>query len=308
MPVYNVEKFLPRCVDSILNQTFEDFELILIDDGSPDKCPQICDVYAEKDSRVKVIHQRNAGVSAARNRGMEISNGEYIGFVDSDDYIDPSMYELMIKAMETNSSDIVVCGYDYVDEKGKKSREYVNIKSGEFTQKQILAQLFDMPPSIRLGVCNKFFKKNLLHTIEFSEKIKGAEDAEVLCNYLKKVKKAFVINKPLYRNCERVGSATRGGLNADSVIPALNIYKKMWEYINEKYPELNYHCQAYFLDACLLNYGIYYDNLRGKDRIRFRREIRKRVLRTLPSVLFNDEIYWKTRCMYWIFGIFGRSK
>lgn len=100
VPVYKVEKFLPKCIESVLNQTYTDFELILVDDGSPDKSPEICDKYAELDKRVVVIHQKNAGVSAARNAGLENAKGEYIGFVDPDDWIAPKMYEQMIFAME----------------------------------------------------------------------------------------------------------------------------------------------------------------------------------------------------------------
>ena len=87
VPVYNVEKYIYRCVDSILNQTFSDFELILVDDGSPDNCPQICDEYAKKDSRIKVIHKENGGLSSARNAGLDIASGEWISFIDSDDWI-----------------------------------------------------------------------------------------------------------------------------------------------------------------------------------------------------------------------------
>ena len=97
VPVYNVETFLPACIDSILSQTFRDLELILIDDGSPDACGRICDKYAEKDTRVRVIHQENRGVSAARNAGLQIASGEYIGFVDPDDWITPEMYAMLLE-------------------------------------------------------------------------------------------------------------------------------------------------------------------------------------------------------------------
>ena len=93
VPVYNVEKYLPECIESILVQTFTDFELILVEDGSPDGCPALCDAAAEKDGRIRVIHQKNGGLSAARNAGLDIARGEWIGFVDSDDYIAPEMYE-----------------------------------------------------------------------------------------------------------------------------------------------------------------------------------------------------------------------
>ena len=95
VPVYDVERYLPKCIGSILAQTFTDFELILVEDGSPDNCPALCDAAAEKDARIRVIHQKNGGLSAARNAGLDAARGEWIGFVDSDDYIAPEMYEAL---------------------------------------------------------------------------------------------------------------------------------------------------------------------------------------------------------------------
>ena len=100
VPVYNVENYLEECVNSILNQTYENLEIILVDDGSTDNCPQICDDWAKKDKRIKVIHKANGGVSSARNVGLDNATGEYIGFVDSDDYIDITMYEKMLKLLK----------------------------------------------------------------------------------------------------------------------------------------------------------------------------------------------------------------
>lgn len=109
VPVYKVEKYLRRCIDSILAQTFKNFELILIDDGSPDNCGKICDEYAEKDKRIVVIHKKNEGCSAARNDGLKISKGKYIGFVDSDDTIESTMYEEMYNLIEKENFDVVHC-------------------------------------------------------------------------------------------------------------------------------------------------------------------------------------------------------
>ena len=96
VPIYNVEKYLSKCIESILSQTYKNIEIILVDDGSPDNSPQICDEYAKKDDRIIVIHKANGGVSSARNAGIDIATGKYIGFVDPDDYIENNMYELMV--------------------------------------------------------------------------------------------------------------------------------------------------------------------------------------------------------------------
>lgn len=121
VPVYNVEKYLCRCIDSILNQTFTDFELILADDGSTDSCGAICDAYAAKDSRVKVIHRKNGGVSAARNTGLDAAEGEYIAFVDSDDYIDRDFLQVLVSAMEEVNADVVVSNYRKENDRGERS-------------------------------------------------------------------------------------------------------------------------------------------------------------------------------------------
>ena len=109
VPVYKVEKYLNECIDSILAQTFTDFELILVDDGSPDNCPALCDAAAEKDSRVRVIHQQNKGLSGARNAGINVARGNWLGFVDSDDMIDPTFCEKMLHAAVQAGAEMAVC-------------------------------------------------------------------------------------------------------------------------------------------------------------------------------------------------------
>lgn len=131
VPVYNTEKYLRRCIDSILGQTFTDFELILVDDGSLDNCPQICDEYAAKDRRVIVIHKRNEGVSAARNCGLDVAQGTYIAFCDSDDYWDLSYLNQLVHEIEWEKADCVVSNYIILDEEGEKigqSKHYESSK------------------------------------------------------------------------------------------------------------------------------------------------------------------------------------
>ena len=117
VPIYRVEPYLRQCVKSILDQTYRDIEVLLIDDGSPDRCGEICDEYARKDNRVRVFHTENQGLSAARNLGLREAKGEFIGFVDSDDWIEPDMYEVLLKRMQDTGADIGVSGfyYDYLN-------------------------------------------------------------------------------------------------------------------------------------------------------------------------------------------------
>ena len=117
VPAYNVESYLEQCVDSILKQTFTDFELILVDDGSPDRCPQICDSYAKKDTRVQVIHKENGGLVSARKAGLIASMGTYVTYVDGDDWIEPDMYEVLLTAAIGQEADMVVSGLLHDDGK-----------------------------------------------------------------------------------------------------------------------------------------------------------------------------------------------
>ena len=131
VPIYRVERFLPRCIDSILKKTFRNIEVILVDDGSDDGCPAICDAAAEKDARVRVIHQKNQGLSAARNAGIDAVQGSYIAFADSDDYMEPSMLEMMLEQMKKDGSELAVCNYRYVDENGREILEWGDARPSE---------------------------------------------------------------------------------------------------------------------------------------------------------------------------------
>ena len=126
VPVYNVEDYLDRCVKSIISQTYENLEVILVDDGSADGSPVMCDSWAQKDPRIKVIHKPNGGVSSARNAALDAATGDFIGFVDSDDWIENDFYELLMKSLAENGSDIAFCGYYVVERSGEK-KGYKNL-------------------------------------------------------------------------------------------------------------------------------------------------------------------------------------
>lgn len=128
VPVYNVEKYLDRCMRSLLGQTLKDVEIIMVDDGSPDGCPALCDEYARRDARVKVIHKQNAGLGYARNTGLDVATGEYVAFVDSDDYVDLEMYEKLYVTAIRTESDVVYCGFNRFYSENKVIH-YTNVNS-----------------------------------------------------------------------------------------------------------------------------------------------------------------------------------
>ena len=306
VPVYKVEKYLPRCIESILNQTYKDLELILIDDGSPDNCPQICDEYAKKDSRIVVLHQKNKGVSAARNAGLNLAKGEYIGFVDPDDFVVPEMYETMSGEMERQQVELAICGYDYFDENGNVDikRLYKSRENELLTQKEIMNRFSDMPPSIRHGVWNKLFKKNLLHEIRFIEGLHSSEVVFFLNEYVLRVKKAVMIHQPFYKNTVREGSATHGGLSIESLADSFRAHDKMYNDVIQYYPELKNRSLAFLLDVCTLKYNEAKnkaDQINNSDKVQVNirlKNMRIYIKKMAIQAVFDREIYWKTRIYY----------
>lgn len=196
VPVYKNEKYLNKCVNSILNQTFTDFELILVDDGSPDNCGMICDDYALKDKRVKVIHQTNSGVSVARNRGIEVATGDYIGFVDSDDYISNMMYENLMNIAVVTEADIVKCGFQEFDDfqLGTIKRFYNTVECIE-NKSEILQRYFQ--GVLYIVIWNGIYKKEVVCNVQYPIGI-IAEDNYASGMYLAKAKKVIFVDDVLY--------------------------------------------------------------------------------------------------------------
>ena len=201
VPVYKAEKYLNRCIDSLLAQTYTDFELILVDDGSPDKSGKICDDYAAKDSRIKVIHKENAGVSAARNSGLDASGGKYIMFCDSDDSVEPCWCEKMLTLFESEHIDLGLCGYSMVDAEtnanvGNKilSDEEISIYNRNEVFEFRKAQVIEC-------VWNKIFRKKIIDdfSLRFDESLSYGEDFLFVMKYIQSAKGDFAFyNTALY--------------------------------------------------------------------------------------------------------------
>ena len=208
VPVYNTEKYLRECIDSILAQTFADFELILVDDGSTDLSSAICDEYNLSDSRIRVIHQDNGGVTAARKRGVEVAAGEYISFVDSDDWIEPNMYQDMLMKADAYYADMILC--DMVSEKQEEraviySSNLVGLFSAEQLNEQIYSNmLFDFSrnaPGLSLNLCNKLIRSDLAKPVfaEFPSEVTYGEDALGSLMCILRSKCIFIMeNSPFY--------------------------------------------------------------------------------------------------------------
>lgn len=187
VPIYKIERYIGFCIESIMNQTYRNLEIILVDDGSPDRCPEICDLYARKDSRIRVIHKENGGLVSARKAGLLISTGEYVGYVDGDDWIEPSFYESLISVMISNGCDLVCAGF--TRDLFSKSVSFLNaISPGVYFGDSLSVLKRDCMsygsfyrPGITTYVWNKLFKRNLLlnHQINVDERISIGEDGAV---------------------------------------------------------------------------------------------------------------------------------
>lgn len=191
VPVYNVEAYLHRCIDSILTSSFQDFELILVDDGSEDRCPSICDEYATKDARIQVIHQANKGLSEARNAGLDVATGEYIGFIDSDDYISKEMYRTLIKNIEMYDADISTIGYIQVTPNEEEVSRFPHITADTLYQRKDFLENF-YPENrfiIAAPVWNKIYRRTLFEKCRFPSG-KLYEDS--------------LIQLPLYDLCKKI--------------------------------------------------------------------------------------------------------
>lgn len=225
VPVYRVEKYLPACIDSILNQTFTDFELILVDDGSPDRCPAICDEAAERDARVRVIHQANAGLSAARNAGIEAAHGAWLSFVDSDDYIAPHFCEKLYQTAQRTNADCVMCSVQNVDESGKLiDSALMRVADEVKTGQEVLRKIGRDDVTPYLTAWNKLYRRKLFNTLRYPAGRQN-EDVFVFAELFCQVQRAVCVAEPLYFYRKRIGSIM------NSVVTLRNL-DEMWAYVN----------------------------------------------------------------------------
>lgn len=204
VPVYNVEKYLKRCVKSIINQTYKNLEIILVDDGSTDKSPLICDEFC--DERIKVIHKENGGLSDARNAGLKICKGAFISFIDSDDYIENDMIEILYNRIISDKSDICVCNFKMTDDNGNILREDNQVIEDCILNKNEYYEKLSKPYYwCYVTAWNKLYKKEVLSDFEF-KKGKIHEDEFAICDIIKKCDKISCIKKPLYFYIQRENS------------------------------------------------------------------------------------------------------
>lgn len=205
VPVYNVEEYLPRCVDSILAQTYKHLEVILVDDGAKDSSGAICDEYAAKDPRIKVIHKENGGLSSARNAGIEASSGEYLAFVDSDDWIEADAYGHMLDRMEKYDAKLVCAGrYDVNGRTGERTLGLCPKKEESITAEEMVGRIF-LWDGCDSSACDKLYHRSLFETFRYPEG-KVCEDVPITYRIVLKAQRVVLCDKPIYNYYHRPGS------------------------------------------------------------------------------------------------------
>lgn len=230
VPVYKVEKYLARCIDSILNQTYTNFELILVDDGSPDNCPRICDEYAEKDKRIRVIHKQNAGVSEARNTGIDNAKGDFIAFVDSDDYIAIDYLKTLQSKQIVTNADLVFGSYFIVNSDNTIIKEQVE-DLFDLCENRNYSLFFTGDNRVMGTICRILINKKILEHIRFEKDLKYCEDLYFVLNLLKTKCSASFVDKPIYYYMCNMESVTRRFtketcyMYSDAVIKCLELLK-----------------------------------------------------------------------------------
>lgn len=243
VPVYNVEKYLQRCIDSIINQTYKDIEIILVDDGSTDKSGEICDDYAKSDARIKVIHKSNRGVSSARNEGLYTAKGKYIMFCDSDDYVDKNWCKILFDTINNNPYSFITSNYQNVGNNLQVQCEdkYINFETNYY-------QLFK--DGVSPFVWNKIFDVNILKQYEilFNEELEHGEDIVFTLEYLKHCEKCIFIKEVLYSYVYNEQSLARK-YTYDSLYHVLNAFYWRVPFIDNCY--LEEYCDGYL-------YNFYY--------------------------------------------------
>ena len=286
VPVYNVEKYIDKCINSILNQTFKDFELILVDDGSTDSSGDICDKYREIDDRVIVIHKENGGLSSARNIGLKYSKGQYIGFIDGDDYVEKDMYKKLYSVCKDNNCEISICKFGHeVDGKyiGTQEDEYIKIMNNYEGMEELFRGVL-----YRVSSCNKLYKATIFKDITFPEG-RIHEDLSTTYKLFSNANKVAYINYAGYIYVKRSNSILTSKYNKKR-LDAFIGWNEILDFINRRYPKLKnivYSCYTY---ACIDHMYYILNQVQDKNEKRELLNVIKKNLNMYYSDILKNKI------------------
>lgn len=296
VPIYNVEPYLNSCVQAIVNQTYDNLEIILVDDGSPDNCPALCDAWAERDSRIKVIHKTNGGLSDARNAGLAAATGELISFIDSDDWIEPAFFSALYHAMERTGAEIAECATQYVAEDGAIIRTR-NAAPGPLDHIEALRRLV-LEDGVYQTVWNKLYRREMIEGIPF-EKGKHHEDDFWTYQIFDRINTLAVVSTPMYNYRQRGSSIIGVGFTIKRLDGLEARFQRM-EYL-QKYDKLANLTHQQFLLACMWHLQCTLRCLSGQEQQTALDTILTLKAKT-PKVKQKDlTLNWKYRIWYAMF-------
>ncbi len=295
VPIYNVEKYVDRCVESIVSQTYKNLEIILVDDGSPDRCPEMCDEWALKDKRIRVVHKENGGLSDARNAGFDVSSGELICYIDSDDWIKPDFVSSMYVTMLNDGVDVVECATNYVSEEGRIIRIRKTPDVEKIDKINALNRLV-LEDGVYQTVWNKLYKREIC--IPF-EKGKLNEDEYFTWKVFDNINKLAFVERPLYNYLQRGGSI----IQSNYTIRRLDGLRAKFERMQElqKYEILASLTRQQLTIDCMWHLQSVLRCLDGEEKTRAVNEILD-MLRNTPKVKWNHlQLNMKYRVWYMAF-------
>lgn len=293
VPVYNVARYLRRCVDSILTQTYENLEILLVDDGATDSSGAICDEYAAREPRVRVIHKENEGLSSARNAGIDAARGDYLAFVDSDDWIEPETYAYLLGLIQKYDVKLSYTGrYDVEEATGERKVGLCPIKEEKISSQEFVGRIF-LWDNVDSAACDKLYHRSLFENHRYPLG-KVCEDVPVTYRVVLETDNVAVGNRPMYNYCHRKGSITQGNLS-EKTFHFSQHTEEIDSYIRENFPDIA--PQARYLRVRSLSHILLVLETEGeKSWERFpaeyksaRRELRKHIRFLLTSPLLGKQ-------------------
>ena len=282
VPIYKVEKYLERCIKSVVEQSYQNLEIILVDDGSPDNCPEICDAWIAKDNRIKVVHKGNGGLSDARNAGLAVATGEFISFIDSDDYVAPEFIRALYDALVSTGAEIAECATDYVDESYNVLRHRAAANTRQMGRIEALRRLV-LEDGVYQTVWNKLYRRDVIAEILFE---KGKYNEDEFWTYLvfDRIETLAVVQQPLYFYLQRGGSIIGTGYNIRRLDGLEARFLRM-QYL-QKYEELAHLTRQVLMLDCMWHYQSTKNYLTGQEQVSALAQIRK-TMATCPPVPLN---------------------
>ena len=283
IPIYQVYEYLDECIESVVNQTYSELEIILVDDGTPDSCAARCDEWAEKDARISVIHKLNGGLSDARNYGMRIMCGGYVSYIDSDDYVSEEFFEVLLSTAIENDSDVVECGVIKVYENGEREEYCDDLAVSNYSASEGLSALINETP-FRQHVWNKLFKNEVVKNT-FFEVGKQHEDEFWTFQVFGEAKRITKITRTMYFYLQRGSSIMGNGYN----LRRLDALEGKWnrrKYIEKHYPGLVLQAKLDFFGSCIYLLQCVLKYMSGKEKRQAISRIRK--YKKMCGISFSD--------------------